>query len=158
MKVNWIQLIVALLVAQLAGIVGSVFTASSVSTWYLGIVKPSFNPPSWLFGPVWVTLFFLMGLALYLVWNSGLDAPGVKAALVLFAIQWVLNILWSVFFFGLRSPFLAFIEIVLLWISIVATVAFFYRISFAAAILLVPYLLWVSFAAILNLSIWRLNG
>lgn len=154
---NVLKLFVAIGVSELAGVVGSVFTAPSVKTWYLEIAKPSFNPPSWVFGPVWITLFALMGIAAFLVWNKGLTRRDVRIALGIFLFQLVLNTLWSVIFFGLQSPGAAFIEIVFLWLAILMTIVSFYKISKPAALLLVPYILWVSFAAILNYSIHELN-
>ena len=144
--------------SQLAGIIGALFTARSVQTWYTTLQKPSFNPPSWLFGPVWTVLYLLMGIAAYLVWAKGWTVPGVKTALFVFALQLVLNSLWSILFFGVRQPGWAFMEIVVLWAAIVVTIVLFWKISRTAAFLLVPYILWVSFAAVLNYSLWRLNS
>lgn len=152
-----VKLIAAILICQLAGIIGSIFTAPAISGWYATIEKPLFNPPNWLFAPVWTTLFLLMGLSLFLVWEKGLGEKKVKLAVFVFGIQLVLNVLWSFFFFGLQSPFLAFIIILLLWLAILATMVLFYGISKKAGFLLVPYWLWVSFAAFLNYSIWVLN-
>jgi tryptophan-rich sensory protein len=149
-----LKLIGAIVICQLAGIIGSVFTVSSVGSWYMTINKPSFNPPSWVFGPVWITLYALMGIALYLVWRSGSRS---WLVLGVFGLQLVLNALWSILFFGLQSPGAAFIEIIFLWISIAASIVLFFGISRPAAYLLVPYILWVSFAAVLNFAIWRLN-
>ncbi|MBU1111881.1 MAG: TspO/MBR family protein [archaeon] len=156
-KINYWKLIISLVVCQLAGVIGSFFTVSSVSTWYLTLTKPSFNPPSWVFGPVWITLFFLMGISLYLVWNSYDKKKDTKIALSFFSAQLVLNSLWSIFFFGLRNPLLAFIEIIILWISILLTTIYFYKKSKTAAYLLIPYLCWVTFAALLNFIIFYLN-
>ena len=152
MKLDIIKLVASVGICLAAGAIGSIFTSKSVSTWYSTINKPSFNPPNWLFGPVWTTLFILMGVALYLVWTIG-D----KQAIIFFAVQLLLNILWSVLFFGLKAPFFAFIEIIILWAAILMTIFVFYKVSPKAAYLLVPYILWVTFAAILNFSIWRLN-
>jgi tryptophan-rich sensory protein len=145
------------MICQLAGIIGSLFTFNSVKTWYLTLTKPSFNPPSAVFGPVWTILFLMMGIALFLVWQKGLDAPGVKVALLIFAAQLILNILWSIIFFGLKLPLFAFIEIVILWIFILLTIINFYRISHPAGLILIPYILWVSFASVLNFAIFLLN-
>src|SRR3989339_747339 len=156
-----IQLIIAIAIAELAGIIGSFFTVGAIDTWYTGIVKPAWNPPSWLFGPVWVTLYAMMGVAVWLVWrrrDSGSKAGMTwRLALAMFGIQLVLNALWSIIFFGLHSPGWAFVEIVLLWAAIVGTIGVFWRISKPAALLLVPYILWVSFAGYLNYTIWDLN-
>lgn len=152
-----LKLIAAILVCQFAGFIGSFFTAPSVTTWYASIQKPDFTPPNWIFAPVWTTLFLLMGISLYLVWERGLEKKEVKLAISIFGIQFVLNIIWSLLFFGLQNPFFAFVEIILLWIAILATIVLFYRISGKAGLLMVPYILWVSFAAFLNYSIWILN-
>ena len=150
-KFNLLKLIFCILITEGAGILGSVATFPSVKGWYLtDLVKPSFNPPSWIFGPVWTVLFFLMGISLYLVWTK-------KNNLFWFWIQLILNILWSFLFFGLHSPLLAFYEIVFLWIAILITVIKFWTYRQKAGILLLPYLAWVSFASFLNLSIARLN-
>jgi translocator protein len=154
-KINYFKLITSIIICQLAGIIGSFFTVSSVSTWYLTLNKPFFNPPSWVFGPVWITLYFLMGISLYLIWNNyNKDS---KLAVTFFSIQLVLNSLWSILFFGLRNPLLAFIEIIVLWAFILLTIIYFYKKSKTAAYLLIPYILWVSFAAILNFAIYYLN-
>ncbi|MHB9139688.1 MAG: TspO/MBR family protein [Victivallaceae bacterium] len=158
MKINnTFKLIIAIIVSELAGIIGSVFTTPSIAGWYSGIVKPALNPPAWVFGPVWTTLFALMGIAAFLVWKKGLDRRDVKIALGIFLGQLVLNTLWSIIFFGLHSPGGALVEIVFLWLAILATIVAFYKISRPAAWLLVPYILWVSFAGYLNYSIWQLN-
>ncbi|MGB8952544.1 MAG: TspO/MBR family protein [Candidatus Aminicenantales bacterium] len=152
-----LKLIVSILVCQLAGFVGSLLTTPSIPTWYEGLSKPSFNPPNWIFSPVWITLYVLMGISLFLVWQKGVGSPQGRMALVVFFCQLALNILWSLFFFHLHLPFLAFVEILVLWLAILVTIMSFYRISKLAAVLLFPYILWVSFAAILNFSLWRLN-
>jgi len=150
-------LVMAILICQVAGLVGGLFTASSVDTWYAALTKPSFNPPNWLFSPVWITLYALMGVALFLVFKKGLDAEGVKVALVLFAAQLLGNVLWSVLFFGLQLPLIAFLEIVVLWVLILLTMIKFFQISKPAGWLLFPYLLWVGFASVLNFFLWSLN-
>lgn len=155
--VEIVKLLLSLIVCQLAGVVGSVFTTPAIPAWYATLKKPAFTPPNWLFSPVWITLFALMGLSAFLVWRKGLDQEGVKTAVSIFVIQLVLNALWSVMFFGLRSPLAGLVEIVFLWVAILVTILYFWRISIPAGILLVPYILWVSFAAVLNFSIWRLN-
>lgn len=158
MKINNIfKLIIAIVVSELAGVVGSVFTVSAIPTWYAGLVKPTLNPPSWVFGPVWITLYFLMGIAAFLVWRKGFERRDVKMALGIFGVQLFLNAIWSIIFFGLHNPFWAFIEIIVLWLAIVWTIVVFYRISKPAAYLLLPYILWVSFAGYLNYSIWMIN-
>jgi len=151
------RLVSAIVVCQLAGIVGSVFTVNSIPTWYAGLEKPFFAPPNWLFAPVWLSLYTLMGVSLYLVWSRGADTRSVKTALSVFGIQLVLNALWSVLFFGLRSPLLGLIEIAALWIAIAVTIVLFYRVSRTAGLLLIPYIAWVTIAAALNGFIWNLN-
>lgn len=152
-----VRLIAAVLVCELVGIIGSFFTVLAISGWYTTIQKPLFTPPNWVFAPVWTTLFLLMGISLYLVWEKGLEKKEAKMAVSIFGVQLALNIGWSFLFFGLQNPFLALLEIVLLWAAILATTILFYRISKTAGILLIPYLLWTSFAAFLNYSIWVLN-
>lgn len=155
LKNNWIRLLIALTLPQLVGAIGSLFTLPAIPSWYASLNKPNFTPPSWLFGPAWTLLYLLMGIALYLVW--GQKTKQAKTALKLFWLQLILNGLWSIVFFGLRSPLLAFIEIVALWVVLVFTTKKFYQLSQPAGLLLVPYLLWVSFAAVLNFAIVRLN-
>lgn len=154
---NSLKLVISIIICQLAGLLGSIFSFSSVSDWYATIVRPELAPPNWIFGPVWTTLYILMGIALYLVWKRGLKQPQVKRAVTIFALQLALNALWSILFFGLQNPGLAFIEIILMWLAIIWTIRAFYPISRKAAYLLVPYLLWVSFATYLNGAIWFLN-
>jgi tryptophan-rich sensory protein len=151
-----IKLIFAILICQLAGIIGSFFTAPSVRTWYQTIQKPTFTPPNWLFAPVWTTLFLLMGISLYLILIRRTNKQ-VKLGLLFFGIQLLLNIIWSVLFFGLRNPLLGLIEIVILWVFILLTIISFWKIDKRASYLLIPYILWVSFAMLLNFYIWRLN-
>lgn len=151
------KLLISIIICESAGIIGSIFTSSSIPTWYAGIAKPIFSPPNWVFGPVWTTLFALMGIALFLVWRKGFDKKEVRMAVLVFGLQLALNISWSIIFFGLENPGLAFAEIIFLWISIVATIISFYKIDKTAGYLLIPYILWVSFAAFLNYSIWVLN-
>lgn len=155
MKVNWFLLIGFVVACNLIGALGAVWTSSD-GEWYKGINKPSFNPPSWVFGPVWMLLFSLMGIALYLVWV----APSSKVrtiALVIFGIHFVLNVLWSYLFFGANNPLWSLIEIFVLLVFIVVTGIYFYMINHFAGYLFIPYFLWVSFASFLNYSIWSLN-
>ena len=151
------KLVTSIVVCQLAGLLATPFTTSSVNTWYTTLAKPAFSPPNWVFGPVWTTLYFLMGVSLYLIWQKGTKNKKVKVALYFFAVQLFLNFIWSLLFFGLRSPALALIEIIALLALIVITAYKFYGIDKIAAYLLIPYILWVSFATILNLSIVILN-
>jgi tryptophan-rich sensory protein len=149
-------LLASVVVCELAGIIPSILTAEDVATWYPTLAKPAFTPPSWLFGPVWTTLYLLMGVALYLVWRS--DRSRVRrVALAAFGVQLVLNAAWSLVFFGSRAIFGGLVVIVALLAVILATMALFARIDRRAAALLVPYLLWVGFATALNYELWRLN-
>ena len=140
-----------------AALVGSLFTREAVTNWYANLNKPIFTPPNWLFGPVWTILYLLMAISAFIVWQKGLARPAVRIALTIYLIQLILNALWSVIFFGLKMPWLSFIEILLLLTAIILTIFAFARVSITAAVLLVPYILWTSFAAVLNLSIWLLN-
>ncbi len=153
-----VKFIFCFVLCHAAGIVGSIYTISAIPEWYEYLQKPSFCPPNWVFGPTWGILFTLMAIAAYLVWNKGLEEAAVRKGLILFLIQLALNSLWSFLFFGLRSPLYGFIEILLLWTIILITIVQFLKISKPAAILMAPYLLWVSFAAGLNLSILILNA
>jgi len=155
MKVNWFLLIGLIVACNLIGALGAVWTSSD-GDWYRNIKKPSFNPPSWVFGPVWTLLFSLMGIALYLVWV----APSSRIrtiALVLFGVQFAFNVLWSYLFFGINNPLWSLIEIFILLVFILATGIYFYIVNRFAGYLLIPYFLWVSFASFLNYSLWKLN-
>jgi translocator protein len=152
-----LTLIAFIVVCELAGILGSVFTMPSIPGWYAGLAKPAFNPPNWLFGPVWTLLYALMGLAAWLVYEKGIKSPDVKRALSVFAAQLILNALWSIVFFGAHMILGAAVVIILLWAMILLTSLLFRRISKPAAWLLVPYILWVSFASVLNVSLYLLN-
>lgn len=156
---NKITRILAVVVTCLAiGYFSGIVTRSSIETWYPTLIKPSFNPPNWVFAPAWSLLYLLMGVAAGLVWDRiEHEKEAVKKALIFFAIQLALNALWSYLFFGLMNPLLALIEIVVLWLMIYETLLKFIKINKVAGYLLVPYLLWVSFATILNASIWWLN-
>ncbi len=156
MSIKIPKLILSIGICLGAGILGSFFTVSSIPTWYAALNKPSFSPPNFVFGPVWTILYILMGISLYLVLSGKRKGERGKA-IQIFAVQLVLNVLWSIIFFGMRNPALAFVDIVALWIAIVVTIKYFYSISKVASYLLYPYLVWVSFAAILNYSIWVLN-
>lgn len=158
-----IEFVVSVGICELAGAIGAIYTMPAIATWYAGLTKPGFTPPSWLFGPVWTLLYLLMGIAFFLVWSSFAKISNerergrAKTAFGVFAIQLVLNILWSIIFFGSQNPFAGFIAIIALWLAIIATIMAFGKISRTAAWILVPYLLWVTFAAVLNLSIVVLN-
>jgi translocator protein len=148
-------LAVSILVCELVGMAGSVFTFQSIPTWYATLNKPALNPPSWVFGPVWVTLYALMGIAAFLVWQKKSKAS--KHALIAFGVQLFLNAIWTPIFFGMRNPLGGLIDILLLWIAIIVTIVMFSKISKSAAWLLAPYLAWVTFATYINYSIWKLN-
>ena len=154
---NLSALVAFVMLCELAGVIGSIFTISSIPTWYAVLRKPWFTPPNWLFGPIWLTLYFLMGISLYLVFESKRNKAKEKPALWAFGIQLFLNVLWSVLFFGMHYMFYGFIEIVLLWISIAVTIILFFKVSKVAAYLLLPYILWVTIAALLNYYVFILN-
>ena len=149
--------IISVIIAQMAGAIGSVFTAPNIQAWYAYLEKPFFSPPNWLFAPAWITLYTLMGIAAFLVWQKRQE-PGAKLALWLYGIHLVLNSLWSVIFFGLHNLSLAFFEILVLWVLILIITFRFYKIRRVAGILFIPYILWVSFASVLNFAVWQLNG
>jgi len=151
------KLILCIITCQGAGILGSVFTNMSVSTWYPTLAKPWFTPPNGFIPAVWILIFTLMGLSLFLVWRESSVRPEARVAIYVFALQLVVNILWSAAFFGLKSPSAGLIVIALLWIMILLTIFKFWRISRWASILLAPYILWVSFAAYLNYALMVLN-
>jgi len=153
---EWGALAVFVTGCLVVGMLGGFVTSTSVDSWYPDLNKPSWNPPAWVFGPVWTLLYIMMGVSVWLVWRRR-EFHDTRPAMVLFAVQLLLNTAWSTIFFGLREPGYAVIDIVLLWLAIVATTGAFGRISKSAAWLLVPYLAWVSFAALLNFTIWRLN-
>lgn len=154
---NLPMLLRSVLPPLLVGAVGSAATVPNLDEWYAGLEKPEFTPPSAVFGPVWTTLYLLMGTAHYLVDRADAAPAAKRAATILYGAQLALNALWSVLFFGRRAPLSALREIILLWVAIALTIAAFARISRLAALLLVPYLLWTTFAAVLNAAIWRLN-
>ena len=151
------KLFISILIPLLVGAISGYFTTSGVNGWYALANKPWFNPPNWIFAPVWTTLYVLMGIALFLVWRADADKTIKQTAIILFAVQLTLNFFWSIIFFKLQQPGWAFAEIILMWVMILLTILWFGKISSAAAWLLVPYICWVSFASVLNYSIWRLN-
>ena len=154
---DWFALAGFVAVCFAAAALGVWLTGNAIESWYVTLNKPAWNPPNWLFGPVWSVLYLLMAIAAWIVWRHRGWHAG-RVPLVLFAVQLALNAAWSGLFFGLRSPGAGMVEIILLWGAILATLISFGRVSRGAAALMVPYLLWVSFAAVLNLAIWRLNG
>jgi len=152
-----VGIVAAIVICELAGLVGSLFTRPSIPGWYAGLTKPSFNPPNGVFGPVWITLFALMGIAAWLVYEKKLQGADVKRALSIFVAQLIVNVLWSIMFFGAHRILGGFVLVVALWVLIAATIQAFWKISRPAAGLLIPYILWVSFAAVLNAAIYVLN-
>jgi len=157
MKINDIlKLVASIIICQIGGFLGSLFTTPAIPTWYATLKKPFFTPPNWIFSPVWISLFILMGISLFFVWRKT-DHPTFKIAFLFFFAQLILNILWSAAFFGLKSPFLGLMDIVLLWMAILLTILNFFKVSKFAGVLLIPYLLWVSFATLLNFFLWILN-
>ena len=153
----FIKIIICLVVTFSAPVFASFVMEPGGSDWYANLNKPFFNPPGWVFGPVWTVLYILMAISAALVWQKGLDRPKVRIAMGLYLVQLILNALWTPLFFGLEMPLLAFIDIVLLWAGIIFTILAFFRVSKVAASLMVPYLVWTTFAAVLNFSLWYLN-
>lgn len=153
--IDYKKLTISIAIPLIAALIGSIFTNSSVGSWFKTITKPWFSPPDWLFGPVWTILFILMGISLYLVWNT--KSSKKINAISVFGIQLALNIAWSGLFFGMQEPAYAFIEIIILWVAIAANILYFRVISKTAAYLLLPYILWVTFAVFLNYNIMILN-
>ncbi len=151
-----LKLVLSCMLPLSAAAIGSLSTTAQ-SDWYRGLIKPFFNPPGWVFGPVWTVLYLMMGISFFLIWRRGFSGRAGRAALVLFLSQLTLNAIWTLLFFGLQSPLLALADIVLLWILIVFTIHTFATLSKPAAWLLIPYMVWVSFASVLNAAIWWLN-
>jgi len=154
---NILVLLLLILIPLAAGFLSSLTTRQNQAEQYIEFKQPSFAPPGWLFGPVWTILYILMGVATFLVWKVGAANANVKTALIIFGIQLIFNMLWTYLFFGLNLRGVAFVEIILLWGLILTNIILYWRIKPVAGILLLPYILWVSFASVLNFSIWRLN-
>lgn len=152
-----VMLIVCIVVCEGAGGIGAIFTTPAIPTWYKSLKKPAFTPPNSVFGPVWITLYLLMGIAVFLVWREGMGQERVTIAFAVFGGQLFLNILWSAIFFGLKSPLGGIVVILLLWIAILVNIILFFDVSPIAGGLLIPYIIWVSIAANLNAQIWKLN-
>lgn len=150
-------LVLCIAIPLIIGLMGSVFTMPEIAGWYAVLRKPAFNPPSWVFGPVWTLLYILMGVSLWLVIRNGIGGRSVQQAVVLFAAQLVANLAWSILFFGMHMVFAAFLEIIVLFALIAATTLMFRRINTAAGWLLVPYLCWTGFATVLTGTVWLLN-
>jgi tryptophan-rich sensory protein len=157
MQINNTQKLVASIVLTVGlGSLGGIFTIAEIPTWYAGLNKPSFNPPNWIFGPMWTMLYLLMGISFYLIWKLPVSKLRNQAILV-FGLQFILNFFWSIIFFSMHQIGWAFVEIIAMWVFILLTILQFRKLSVSAAVLLIPYLLWVSFASLLNGSIWQLN-
>lgn len=155
---KFVKIAIALIICLTVGYSASLVTRPSIETWYVTLEKPVFNPPNWIFMPVWTTLYIFMAIAAALVWNKIKEqTEKVKMALFFFLIQLTLNAIWSYLFFGLKNPLLALIEIILLWLMIYETYLKFTRINKISGYLLIPYLAWVGFATVLNAGIWWLN-
>jgi benzodiazapine receptor len=149
------KLIVSILLPLIIGGVSGYYTASNIQSWYITLIKPSFNPPNYLFGPVWTTLYIIMGISFYMIWSSTKINKNKLIGIYLF--QLILNFLWSFIFFKYHAIGIAALEIVVLWLSILTMIIMFYKNNKWAALINIPYLLWVSFASVLNISIYLLN-
>lgn len=154
---QWLVLSAFLVLCFAAAALGSQFTSQSINSWYNTLEKPAWNPPNWVFAPVWTFLYLAMALAAWLVWRER-GFQGAAGALGLFVLQLALNVAWSGLFFGLRNPLAGFVDIVLLWLAILGTLIAFWRINTAAGLLFVPYWLWVTYAGALNFVLWRMNA
>jgi translocator protein len=152
-----IRLFVSIVVCFIAGGIGSAFTFKAISTWYAELKKPPYTPPKWVFGPVWTILYILMGISVFLIWQSELTSSGATLAFTLFWIQLCVNALWSVIFFGIKSKGGGVIVILVLWFLILATIVASFSVSRWAGVLLIPYIVWVSIASYLNIGVWWLN-
>ncbi len=157
MKKKPIRIAIAVLICLLVGFIGSIATQTSIDTWYVQLEKPWFNPPKWVFAPVWTMLYIFIGIAAGMIWSRGFHHKWVKTALYHFGFQLLLNAAWSVFFFGLQNPLIALLDILALFILLLFTIKWFKIVHAPAAYLLIPYGIWVAFATILNFEIWRLN-
>ncbi len=154
---TFFQILAAIVLCQLAGVIGSFFTVTEISSWYTTLEKPALNPPNWVFGPVWTLLYTMMGIALFLVWKQFDTSKSARYAVFFFLVHLVVNTAWTLVFFGAKEVALALIVIAILWLMIAALIGWFWKIDRVAALLLVPYLLWVSFASYLNFAILQLN-
>lgn len=154
---DFLKLIVSITGSELVGLAGTPFTIGAIATWYVTLSKPFFAPPNWIFGPVWTLLYLMIGISFYLIWRKGWKKRESRIAGKIFISQLLLNLVWSPLFFGLRSPLLGLVDIVLMWLFIMLTIRSFYPLSKWASYLLVPYFLWVSFATILNAAIFIMN-
>ncbi len=151
------RLIISIAICQSAGVLGALFTTPSITTWYNFLNQPALRPPNWLFGPVWTILYTLMGISLYWIWSKNTKKKEIGGALQLFTVQLIFNVTWSMIFFSLHDLSLSLLNIAALWILIIVVIIKFYRIDKKAGLILLPYLVWVSFASYLNYAIWFLN-
>jgi translocator protein len=152
-----IKLAISILASFAAAGIGSLFTFKAIPTWYRGLKKPPYTPPNWAFGPVWTTLYILMGISVFLTWQKGFSTNEATLAFTLFWIQLLFNVLWSIIFFGMKSKGVGVITIIVLWLLILATIIASFRVSVWAGALLIPYIIWVSIASYLNIGVWLLN-
>lgn len=152
-----LKVILSIVFCLLVGAIGSFFTAPAIPSWYAYLNKPFFSPPNWIFAPMWTILYILMGISFYLIWSNAKKGKSKNEALGNFYVQLILNFVWSPIFFGMKNLGLAFIVIVLMWLFILRTIQSFAKLNKKASYLLYPYIAWVSFASILNLSVWLLN-
>ncbi|HUM52630.1 MAG TPA: tryptophan-rich sensory protein [Chitinophagales bacterium] len=153
----YLKLFISIIVCLAVGGISGYLTTSEITTWYATLQKPSFNPPNYLFGPVWTILYIMMAISFWLIWKSDASESLKNKAILLFGIQLILNFFWSIIFFRFHQLGFAFAEIIAMWVFILLSILAFYPVSKPAAIMLIPYLCWVSFATVLNFSIWRLN-
>lgn len=153
----WIKIVICVSLCMATGLFSGISTADAIQNWYSTLNKPFFNPPNWIFAPVWTLLYFLLGLAVALVWHKGWRDKEIKLAIGIFILQFAVNLIWSPTFFNLQAPTIAFIIIIILWILILLTIMRFNKVHRPAALLMIPYWLWVSFATVLNGSIVYLN-
>jgi benzodiazapine receptor len=152
-----VKLIISILACFAAGGIGSLFTFKAIPTWYLGLKKPKYTPPNKVFGPVWTTLYIILGISVFFIWQKGLSDNDVLFAFTLFWVQLVFNALWSIIFFGMKSKGGGVFIIILLWLLILATIITSFRVSVLSGVLLIPYIIWVSIASYLNIGIWWIN-
>jgi translocator protein len=152
-----LKIVVSIVACFAAAGIGSLFTVKAIPIWYAKLKKPRYTPPNWAFGPVWTALYILMGISVFLVWQKGLDTNGVLLAFIIFWVQLLLNVLWSIIFFGMKSKGGGVIAIIVLWLLILATMVTSFGISGWAGALLIPYIVWVTIASYLNIGVWRLN-
>jgi len=157
MKIKLLRTSIAILLCLFIGFLSSIATQMSINTWYITLNKPSFTPPNWVFAPVWILLYIMMGISAGIVWSKGFYHKWVKTALYHFGFQLLFNVAWSIFFFGMRNPLIAFLDILALFILLLFTIKWFKVVNSMAYYLLIPYVVWVAFAAALNFSIWQLN-